>query len=164
VPTRPVGEQAWRANKEAVVTTNNSSTNDTPRPLIIVGVDGSAESLNAVVWGAAQARATGGTLELLTTWAYPRSYGTSLVVSGADLEGTARDVLEKAATDVDLPPERLIKTLVRNAAPPELVRRSHDADLIVVGHRGHGGFSELVLGSVSTHLTHHATCPVVVVR
>ena len=151
------------------MTTNNSPTNAVPtnevlRPLIVVGVDGSAESLKAVAWGAAQARATGGTLELLTTWAYPRSYGLTLVVSGADLEGTARDVLEKAAADVDLPPERLLTTLVQNAAPPELVRRSHDADLVVVGHRGHGGFSELVLGSVSTYCTHHAQCPVVVVR
>jgi nucleotide-binding universal stress UspA family protein len=146
------------------MTTNESPTNELPRPLIVVGVDGSPESLNAVAWGAAQARLTGGTLELLTTWTYPRSYGTSLVVTGADLKGSARDVLEKAATDVDLPPERLVKTLVQSAAPPELVRRSHDANLVVVGHRGHGGFSELLLGSVSAHLTHHATCPVVVVR
>jgi nucleotide-binding universal stress UspA family protein len=146
------------------MTTNQSPTNELPRPLIVVGVDGSPESLKAVAWGANQARLTGGTLELLTTWAYPRSYGAPLVVTGADLEGSARTVLEKAATDVDLPSERLVKTLVQGAAPPELVRRSHDADMVVVGHRGHGGFSELVLGSVSTHLTHHAVCPVVVVR
>jgi nucleotide-binding universal stress UspA family protein len=140
------------------------TTTETPRPLIIVGVDGSPESLKAVAWGAAHAKLTGGTLELLTTWAYPRSYGLSLVVTGADLETNAREVLEKVTTDIDLPADRLHTTIVNAAAPTELVRRSKDADVIVVGHRGHGGFAELLLGSVSAYLVHHAECPVLVVR
>src|SRR5664279_4672722 len=49
-----------------------------PTPLIVVGVDGSAESLKAVDWAVAYAKATGGTLELLTTWARPLSYGLPL--------------------------------------------------------------------------------------
>ena len=135
-----------------------------PRPLIVVGVDGSPESLKAVEWAAGYAKASAGTLELLTTWAHPVSYGLPLSVGGLDLEARAREMVEKVAADVDLPPEQVRITVVNAAAPTELVRRSHEADLIVVGPRGHGGFAELLLGSVSAYCVHHAQCPVVVVR
>jgi nucleotide-binding universal stress UspA family protein len=133
-------------------------------PLIVVGVDGSPESLKAVDWAVGHAKATGGTVELVMCWAHPVSYGLPLNVKGLDLEARAREVLEKATADIDLPHERLHTTVVNAAAPTELVRRSEDADLIVVGPRGHGGFAELLLGSVSAYCVHHAQCPVVVVR
>jgi len=134
------------------------------RPLIVVGVDGSDESVRATAWAAEQARATGGTLELLIVWARPMSYGLPLVVGGYNPEHEAQDVVEKAASGIDLPASRL-RTHVVNAAPAlALVERSKSADLLVVGSRGHGGFAELLLGSVSDHCVHHASCPVVVVR
>jgi nucleotide-binding universal stress UspA family protein len=141
-----------------------SIDSDIARPLIVVGVDGSDESVKATAWAAEQARATGGTLELLIVWARPMSYGLPLVVGGYNPEHEAQAVVEKTASGIDLPADRL-RTHVVNAAPAlALVERSKSADLLVVGSRGHGGFAELLLGSVSDHCVHHASCSVVVVR
>ncbi len=141
-----------------------SIDSDIVRPLIVVGVDGSDESVKATAWAAEQARVTGGTLELLIVWARPMSYGLPLVVGGYNPEHEAQAVVEKTASGIDLPTDRL-RTPVVNAAPAlALVERSKSADLLVVGSRGHGGFAELLLGSVSDHCVHHASCTVVVVR
>lgn len=140
------------------------TTSDIIRPLIVVGTDGSPQSDKAVAWAADQAKTTGGTLELLIAWARPTSYGLPLVVAGLDLEGQARAIVEKLATDIDLPAERLVVNVVHGAAPAILVEHSSRADLLVVGSHGHSGLADLVLGSVSTHCVHHAACPVVVVR
>jgi nucleotide-binding universal stress UspA family protein len=134
------------------------------RPLVVAGVDGSPESVKAIAWAAEQARATGGSLELVIVWARPTSYGLPLVVGGYNPEQEAQDVVDKAASGIDLPPARLHKSVINGAAPTVLVDRSKHADLLVVGSRGHGGFAELLLGSVSDHCVHHAACPVVVVR
>jgi nucleotide-binding universal stress UspA family protein len=137
---------------------------DIARPLIVVGVDGSDASVKATAWAAEQARATGGTLELLIVWARPTSYGLPLVLSGYNPEQEAQDVVEKAASGIDLPAPRLRTSVVNGAPALALVERSKDVDLLVVGSRGHGGFAELLLGSVSDHCVHHAACSVVVVR
>jgi nucleotide-binding universal stress UspA family protein len=134
------------------------------RPLIVVGIDGSTESLKATAWAAEQARATGGTLELLIVWARPMSYGLPLVVGGYNPEQEAQDIVDKAATGIDLPAARLRTSVVNGASATVLVERSKSVDLLVVGSRGHGGFAEMLLGSVSDHCVHHASCPVVVVR
>jgi nucleotide-binding universal stress UspA family protein len=136
----------------------------TARPLIVVGVDGSAQGAKALDWAVEQARATGGTLELLIAWAWPVMYGLPIVVNGTDPESDARVIVEKAVAGLDLPAERVRTSVVAGAAPPILVDRSGVADLLVVGSRGHGGFADLLLGSVSTYCVHHAKCPVVVVR
>lgn len=137
---------------------------DLIRPLISVGVDGSAESAKATAWAADYARQTGGTLELVIAWATPVSYGLPLVVGGYDPEVEAREIVEKVATDIDLPIERIHLAVENGAAATALLAHAARADLLVVGSRGHGGFSELLLGSVSRHCVHHAACPVVVVR
>ena len=141
-----------------------STDADIARPLILVGVDGSPESVKATAWAAEQARATGGTLELLIVWARPMSYGLPLVVGGYDPEHEAQAIVEKAASGIDLPAPRLRTSVVNGAPAVALVERSKAVDLLVVGSRGHGGFAELLLGSVSDHCVHHASCPVVVVR
>ena len=140
------------------------TTVEITRPLVVVGVDGSPQSQKAVAWGVEQAKKTGGTLELLIAWARPVSYGLPLVVAGLDPEAQAREIVEKIAAEIDLPVDRVITSVAHGAAPSILVAHSAKADLLVVGSRGHGGFAELLLGSVSAHVVHHAACPVVVLR
>ena len=141
-------------------------TDDAPvvRPLIVVGVDGSSHSAKAVAWALEHARATGGSVELTIAWAWPVMYGLPIVVDGIDPAADAQAIVEKAAVGADLPADRLRTNVVRGAAATVLVHRSREADLLVVGSRGHGGFGELLLGSVSSQCVHHARCPVVVVR
>jgi nucleotide-binding universal stress UspA family protein len=140
------------------------TVSETATPRIVVGADGSPESVKAVAWAVNQARYMGATLEIATAWTYPTAYGTPLVVSGFDPQAEAANIVIKAATDVDLPAGRVRTTVLNEAAAIGLVKLSADAALLVVGARGHGGFAELLLGSVSDHCVHHATCPVVVVR
>lgn len=132
--------------------------------VIIVGVDGSPQSTNAVAWAARQAQLTGLNLELITAWEEPAPYGMPLVLAGVDLEANARELLDKAAGEIDLPADRLNKVVVYGPAARMLVDMSADADLLVVGSRGHGGLAGVLLGSVSTYCVRNAHCPVVVVR
>jgi nucleotide-binding universal stress UspA family protein len=141
-----------------------STDTEVVRPLIVVGIDGSPESLKATDWAVGQARATGGTLELMIVWARPMSYGLPLVVGGYNPEQEARNIVEKAASDIDLPAAQLRTSVVNGAPAVVLVERSNSVDLLVLGSRGHGGFTEMLLGSVSDHCVHHANCPVVIVR
>lgn len=134
------------------------------RPLVLVGVDGSEEGAKAVAWAAGYATQTGGTLELLIAWHWPPSYDFSMAIPGYDAEAVARTLVAEVANEVSLPPDRLRTTVVGGPPAQQLVAASARADLLVVGSRGHGGFSGLLLGSVGGHCVHHAHCPVVVVR
>ena len=134
------------------------------RPVVLVGVDGSDEGAEAVAWAADYATLSGGVLELIIAWHWPPSYGYPMPIPDYDPELVSRTVVEKAAAQVSLPPEQLRTTVVGGAPAQRLVEASAYADLLVVGSRGHGGFSGLLLGSVSGHCVHHAHCPVVVVR
>jgi nucleotide-binding universal stress UspA family protein len=130
----------------------------------VVGLDGSTESNRAFEWALNYARQTGGSLELVTAWARPTSYGLPLVVGGLDPEIEAKAILETALTKIDLPPERIKLTAVHGSPTDALVAHSANAALLVVGSRGRGGVAELLLGSVSTYCVHNAHCPVVVLR
>jgi len=137
---------------------------------IVVGVDGSPGSRAALHWAHEEAKLRGATLEIVTVWQFPVM--TSLPAFGAvpppedlgaDAERTLLAVLSEegiAASD-DVP----VSTVVtEGAAAAGLLEAAKDADLLVVGSRGHGGFTGLLLGSVSHQCASHATCPVVVVR
>jgi nucleotide-binding universal stress UspA family protein len=130
----------------------------------IVGLDGSVESSRALDWALRYASQTGGSLELVTAWARPTSYGLPLVVGGLDPEVEAKTILEAAQKKADLPLERITLTAVHGSPTDALVSESSHASLLVVGSRGKGGVAELLLGSVSAFCVHHAHCPVVVVR
>ena len=133
--------------------------------LIVVGVDGSEQSLAALNWAIAEARLRKGQVRLITAWYYPPMAST---VGDGVIDDSFRQTAElvkvdalKAVADagVDVTGE-----VVENSPATALLEAARDADLLVVGSRGHGGFAGLLLGSVSAQVIHHAPCPVLVVR
>jgi nucleotide-binding universal stress UspA family protein len=136
----------------------------TPGP-IVVGVDGSAPSLDALRWAVGQARLTGDAIEVVSAWWPPSAYGGFPVIAEEDWQQNAERALETALFQV---PETADVTSNCSVVPGHpvsvLLEQAAGASLLVVGSRGHGGFTGMLLGSVSQHLVAHAPCPVVVVR
>jgi nucleotide-binding universal stress UspA family protein len=134
---------------------------------VVVGVDGSDGSKLALDEAVRQAVLTGAALEAVTAWAWPGSTGWTLPLpDDYDPEADATAMLEELLAPVRVAhPELAIVTVVAEGSPAALlVKASGGADLLVVGSRGHGGFSGMLLGSVSEHCTRSAGCPVMVVR
>lgn len=133
-------------------------------PVVLVGVDGSDFAAEALAWAQEYAAAVGGRLRLVSVWHWPASYGAATGFEGWSPDADAGRVLEKALASLHLPGARVSSDVVQGDAGEMLVRLSADADLLVVGTRGHGPVTGALLGSVSGHCVHHAHCPVVVVR
>jgi nucleotide-binding universal stress UspA family protein len=134
---------------------------------IVVGVDGSEGSRHALRWAARQAELTGATLEVVTAWEYPVTYGwVPVPPEDYALEDFATKSQADAITEVlgDKAPATLKRTVLRGHPAEVLVQASEGADLLVVGSRGYGGFTDAMLGSVSTFAIHHAHGPVTVIR
>ena len=139
---------------------------------IVVGVDGSDGSIEALRWALAEAKLRGDTVDVLHSWHYPYAAYTEVtgmaagVVSREDLEKVAQEVLDTSVERVsaDAAGVEVNRVLVQGGAAASLLEAAVGADLLVVGSRGHGGFTGLLLGSVSQHSVHHAPCPVVVVH
>jgi len=144
-----------------------TNTQTGPINRIVVGVDGSPSSAAALDWAAHQADLTGSTLELVTAWEWPMTYGAPIVVPpDYDPAADARQLLDDAAKTVrDLHPSIDLRTVALEGHPaPILVEASRGAQLLVVGCRGHGEFLGMLLGSVSEHCVTNADCPVLVLR
>jgi nucleotide-binding universal stress UspA family protein len=136
-------------------------------PLVVVGVDGSDGSKEALRWAAGYARQTGGRLHVVGVWRDPYVYyGYAASVFDADLSAETDSMVRKTIADVLGPESELpLEVEVLEGAPAEmLVEAAKSADLLVVGSRGHGAFAGMLLGSVSSHCVHNAHGPVVVVR
>jgi nucleotide-binding universal stress UspA family protein len=135
---------------------------------IVVGVDGSEPSKQALRWAIEQAALSGATVEAVGAWEYQSNYGwgTVAAIDAAELAEACERTVVEAVTEVggEDPPVRIDSYIVRGHPANELVQQAKGADLLVVGSRGHGGFVGALLGSVSQHCVHHATCPVVIVR
>jgi nucleotide-binding universal stress UspA family protein len=131
---------------------------------IVAGIDGSGPSLAAMEWAARQAEFTGSALETVIVWQVAMSYGGAMPL--ADPEAEARKVLDSAVGDLQKAhPQVEIRSSVVEGIPAQvLVEASNDADLLVVGSRGHGEVAGLLIGSVSEHCVTHAHCPVLVMR
>jgi nucleotide-binding universal stress UspA family protein len=136
---------------------------------IVAGVDGSDSSLSALRWAIRQAGLTGAAVDAVAAWHYPvSSYGYVPVGDAADYD--FQKITEKVLSDAissSLEPGsdvRVRSHVVEGNAAQVLIDASDGADLLVVGSRGHGGFTEALLGSVSQHCVHYAHCPVVVIR
>lgn len=142
---------------------------------IVVGVDGSAPSRQALRWALHEAEVRGGSrVEAVHLWHYPvltylPGVAPTPVFARVDLEAEARAALDaavdaataEAVAGAGVAVERVV---AEGGAVEGLVERSSAADLLVVGHRGHGGFRGLLLGSVAHQCASHAHCPVVIVR
>lgn len=149
-------------------------TTTVPAGSIVVGVDGSASASHAVAWAAAQAAAERRPLVLVHAGGTPAPAGTGwMEAAGVDrrrvcllLKEDARALLSEAAEPTRAAhPDLEIHEVVRLGDPREtLLETSAEAVLLVVGTRGLGPLRHLLLGSVSTAMVKHATCPVVVVR
>jgi nucleotide-binding universal stress UspA family protein len=140
-------------------------------PRVVVGVDGSAESIRALKWAATYAAATRATVTALLSWHYPAPVGPAPVgVAPKPVSDEVRahleEALDKALAEVfGAPAPDNVKAKLAYGHPAAvLVEESRRADLLVVGHRGHGAFTGMLVGSVSMHCVTHAACPVVVVR
>jgi nucleotide-binding universal stress UspA family protein len=139
---------------------------DQTQPTIIVAVDGSPSSEQALRWAVRQADATGGQVHAVLAWHLPDIYGWGAVVDDVDWAEHARLVLDTALAEALEPAvaAQVHRHVIEGHAAQVLLDAAADADLLVVGSRGHGGFAGMLLGSVSQHLAAHARCPVVVVR
>ena len=134
---------------------------------ILVGVDGSAASIEALEWAARQAESTGGVLRVVLTWDWPTSYGWGFALPGDyDPAADAGKLLDETVAGVRSahPNVELQAVVIQGHPAPALVDESGEADLLVVGSRGHGEFAGMLIGSVSEHCVSNAKCPVVVVR
>lgn len=138
--------------------------------MIVVGVDGSTSAQAALRFALAEARRRGATLRAVAAWHLPvAAYGGAFVPPdpelASELEPGVRRTLERALADAGDEAEGVeVEPVVREGAPARvLLEEAGEADLLVVGSRGLGGFRGLLLGSVSQQCSHHAPCPVVIV-
>jgi len=137
---------------------------------IVVGVDGSASVSTAVEWAAEEAARHRVPLRLVHAYVLPSRGYPEIVLTGHEVrqafEQQGNRWLEEAA-DVarafapDVPVET---SLVVDRPAAALIAASHDASRVVLGSRGLGGFSGLLVGSVAVAVSAHGTSPVVVVR
>lgn len=137
----------------------------------MVGVDSSEPSKQALLWAQFLAASTGGTVEAVAAWEPFTAYG--VMGAGLAVVPPAYNPAEDASAALDATvdevfgehrPAGLRASVHEGNAALVLIEASRDAQLLVVGNRGRGGFAGLLLGSVSSACSAHAHCPVVVLR
>lgn len=139
---------------------------------VVVGVDGSSNSITALVW-ALEHTDCDSAIEVVHTWAYPPSALPDVTLNPrADFENSALAILDKtvgAALEAKRskgghqPEKRIVKRLEYGDARAVLRELQQDSDLLVVGARGRGPVAHLLLGSVTSALVHQPTTTMVVV-
>jgi nucleotide-binding universal stress UspA family protein len=140
--------------------------------MIVVGVDGSEAAREALAWALGEARLRNTPVQVVCAWhVAPLAYGApGFAIADRELFDSFRVAAEQAMDEtVDALADaakgvRIEKSVVEGAAPNVLIEAAQDAELLVVGSRGHGPLTGLLLGSVSFQVAHLAPCPVVIVR
>jgi nucleotide-binding universal stress UspA family protein len=138
---------------------------------VIVGVDGSANSIAALRWAAHYAQSTDGIVHAVYVWSYPITAIAPAPIGGAAVPAdlmtdAASEALTGFIADADLSDDVHVVHVVREGSTSKVlleVAKDSDADILVVGARGHGGFAGLLLGSVANAVINHAPCPVAVI-
>jgi nucleotide-binding universal stress UspA family protein len=138
--------------------------NDSALPGVIVGIDSSPRSRHALDWSAAEADLRGVPLRIVHATG-PAPLTRSKEQSGEPLLRAAHELVHQAEARVRLRHRDLVVHAELRSGPAvrELVGRAREADVLVVGARGHNRLSSALLGSVSLALAAHAPCPLVVV-
>ena len=140
-------------------------------PGIIVGIDGSVHSRRALTWALNEAAIRHVPLTVLTVNQAVAGISGNAVGYPGDKERTekARDVAQEetdsllASIGAESRPPSVTVRAVSGLPSEALLDAAAGADMIVVGSRGAGGFKRLLMGSVSTQVSHHAQCPVVII-
>lgn len=136
-----------------------------PEVRIVVGVDGSAASVNALKEGVRLAGEIGGAVDAVAVWEQPTKPSSYTALGIGDFEEGARQVLADALFQAfgDDVPATVSARLVQGPAASGLVAVAEGARMLVVGRRGHGGLMSLLLGSVSSQVVNQSPVPVLVV-
>lgn len=136
-----------------------------PGGRIVVGVDGSVSSLAALRRGVTIAERLGCSLVGVTVWEFPPSW-PGYVMGGWSPEADAHAIAAEAAAQVFGPtPPAWYSSVVRSGpTAPQLIAEATGAEMLIVGSRGRGGFTGMLLGSVSRACAEHAVCPVLVIH
>ena len=133
---------------------------------VLVGTDGSSNASAALQWALDYARMSHAMLRVLHAWHYPYASseaGAMMAPPPQVFEEGAQATLDQALGGVDTSGV-VVETCVREgSAASALLEAAKDADVLVVGARGHGGFAGMILGSVATQCARHAEIPTVVV-
>lgn len=131
---------------------------------IVVGIDGSEDSIRALAWAIAEARVRKGKVKAIHSWSFPTPIVGDDGLPHADLAASADKVLDDAiAAAGDAGGVEVEREIANDLPAKALIAASKGADLLVVGSRGLGGFKGLLLGSVAQQVAHHSQCPVVIV-
>ena len=138
------------------------------RQRVVVGVDGSDTSRQALLWALEEGRRRQAIVEAVHAWNAPFTGGPDVPTSDRvtiAVEQAAGELLASLVDSVDTTglPEPIVQTTACGGGGAVLVERAEGADLAVVGSRGLGGFKGLLLGSVGHQVAHHAPCPVIVI-
>jgi nucleotide-binding universal stress UspA family protein len=159
---------------EEAVMTEQAEQVDAPQARgsrIVVGVDGSAGARAALRFAIEDAVRRGVPVEAVASHRPPEAWMDFDAVGGFDHDRAAAETVERTERfiaevlhEVPEPHPEIHVTAVLGSAADALVRESAGADLLVVGSRGHGGFSTMLLGSTSMQCVLHASCPVTVVH
>ncbi|WP_349898140.1 universal stress protein [Parafrigoribacterium soli] len=156
-----------KASTGATTSANSSSDSEHGRRhgRIVVGVDGSQSSIEALRLAVRTAQAFGTSVEAIAVWTYPAGAEVALLADWSP-EADAREVLSAVTQEVfgNERPSWFSTAAKRGSAARVLIEESVGAEMLVVGSRGHGGFMGLLLGSVSAVCAEHAHCPVLVVH
>lgn len=134
---------------------------------IVVGVDGSPGGLAALRFAVDEARLRGASVKAVFSWTLPTTGGIPgglLPQLRADLAEEGAKALDEALGQIDATGLTIERVVEEGSAAHVLVEAARAAELLVVGSRGRGGFTGLLLGSTSRQCAHEASCPVVIVR
>ena len=138
---------------------------------IIVGVDGSDSSRRALVWAMREAVSHQLPLTVMSVHQDPAHPATEIywgirpgnTFKAEFAQKALQQFVDSVASEIGETVPEVTVSVTTGEVAEELIKATHDADMVVLGSRGSGGFARLLLGSVSSQVVHHAACPVVVV-